>query len=90
MHHRIWACLDANPDLAFLIGFCDANVAAKPVDNLVNYSGICNKVDILRPVGIHIRHGRRQLLVIDAVLIARYAAERCGLFICNGHIGDPI
>lgn len=52
MHHRIWACLDANSDLALIINFCDANIAAEPVNNLVDYSNIGNKVNALRSVYI--------------------------------------
>ncbi len=81
MYHSVWACLDADSDLVLIIGFCNANIAAKPVDNLVDYSNICNKVNVLWSVGKHIRHSRGQFLVIDTVFIAGYITDRSSLFI---------
>lgn len=79
MHHSVWACLDADSDLVLIIGFCNANIAAKPVDNLVDYSNISNKVNTLRSVGKHIRRSRGQFLVIDTVFIAGYITDRSSL-----------
>lgn len=57
MFHCIWAGYNRYFNLIFIIAaFGYSNIIPKPVNNLINYSGISHKINPFRFIRIHVRH----------------------------------
>ena len=90
MHHGVRAGFQEDHHLGGVIGLDELHAGAEPVDDLVDDIDIHQHFNTFGLVGVHVRHGRREVLVVNAVFVTRKAAQRYGGLVGDGHVRDAV